>query len=271
MKALIVEDIIKTSNLIKNRVYAVSDQFSIIDQAYTLQQAQEFIHKNIYDIVFWDVNMPGGTSFDLLKILARENTITFENIFITGEKESEFIINALKFSAIDYLYKPVDDISLKEAVEKAIEKKSKTKDNEQIEMLLKRLSSQNIADENKKVAFNLIKGNTVFIALDEISYLEADGVVTNIILNDNTILHANKNLGFYKSFLMEDDNYFLISHSILANVKEVYTYDAKNLQVTFKNKNKATVSRRRAKEFKEYMQQYTPSKSLIERIKNLFE
>ncbi|MBK8829236.1 MAG: response regulator [Saprospiraceae bacterium] len=271
MKALIVEDIKKTSDLIKNRINAVYNQFSNIDQAYTLQKAQELIFLDNYDIVFWDVNMPGGTSFDLLKVLARENKINFENIFITGEKESEFIINALKFSAIDYLYKPVDDKDLQDAIEKAIEKKSKSKDNFQIDMLLKKLKSEDITDEDKKVAFNLIKGNTVFISLSEISYFEADGVVTNIILNDNTLLHANKNLGFYKSFLMNEENYFLISHSVLANVKEVFNFDSKSLEVTFKNKMKATVSRRRAKEFKEYMQNYSPSGSLFERIKRLFK
>ena len=75
MKALIVEDIKKTSDLIKNRINAVYNQFSNIDQAYTLQKAQELIFLDNYDIVFWDVNMPGGTSFDLLKVLARENKI----------------------------------------------------------------------------------------------------------------------------------------------------------------------------------------------------
>lgn len=60
-------------------------------------------------ISFFGRKMPKGTSFDLLKKLSLDNKITFESIFVTGEKESTYVINALKFSAIDYLYKPLDD------------------------------------------------------------------------------------------------------------------------------------------------------------------
>lgn len=268
MKALIVEDIQKTSDLIKNRIGVITDEINECDQAFTLQEAHELINRNNYDIVFWDVNMPNGTSFDLLKRLASENLINFESIFITGEKESEYIINALKFSAIDYLYKPVDDIELKEAIKKALEKRLKSKDNEQIDLLLDLLSKKELS--NKRVAFNLIKGNTVFININEITYLEADGIITKIHLNDKTVLNANKNLGYYKSFLLEENNFFLISHSVIANVSEVLSFNNKTLEVEFKNKSKIFASRRKAKDFKDYMSSSSNSIGLIERLMSIF-
>ena len=135
------------------------------------------------------------------KKLSLENKITFESIFVTGEKESTYVINALKFSAIDYLYKPLDDDELMVATNKAIEKRLKSKSNQQIDFLLQMLSTSK--NESQKVAFNLIKGTTVVIELDHIVMLEADGVITDIYLNDQTILHACKNLGFYKIEITE--------------------------------------------------------------------
>lgn len=269
MKALIVEDIPKTSDLIKNRIIHVSKEIITCDQAYNLTEAHEMITTHEYDIVFWDVNMPNGTSFDLLKTLALENKITFESIFITGEKESEYIIHALKFSAIDYLYKPVDDTELDEAIKKATEKRKKSKDNEQMDLLLDILSKKE--NDQKRVAFNLMKGNTVFINLDDITYLEADGVISKIHLNNNTVLNANKNLGYYKSFLLEENNFFLISHSVIANTKEILVFNKKSLEIEFKNRSKVTVSRRRAKEFRDYMADNSDPVNLLDKILSLFK
>lgn len=264
MKVLIVEDIMATSNLIKNRIEILIPDIKEIQQAYTLEDAENKILSGNFDIIFWDVNMPKGTSFDLLKKLSLVNKITFESIFITGEKESTFVINALKFSAIDYLYKPLDDGELLVATNKAIDKRLKSKSDQQIDFLLEMLSSSR--KESQKVAFNLIKGTTVFIELDHIVMLEADGVITDIHLNDLTILHASKNLGFYKSFLLEKDNFFQVSHAVIANVKEVASFDNKNLKINFKNGTSSSVSRRRAKEFKDFLNRYDPKSGLLNKI-----
>lgn len=269
MKVLIVEDIIATSNLIKNRIETLIPDIKELQQSFTLEDAENKILSGNFDIIFWDVNMPKGTSFDLLKKLFLGNKITFESIFITGEKESTYVINALKFSAIDYLYKPLDDDELMVATNKAIDKRLKSKSNQQIDFLLQMLSTSN--NESQKVAFNLIKGTTVFIELDHIVMLEADGVITDIHLNDQTTLHANKNLGFYKSFLLEKNNFFQVSHAVIANVKEVAAFDNKNLILKFKNGVTTSVSRRRAKEFKDFLNRYDPKSGLINRILNLFK
>lgn len=269
MNALIVEDIVTTANLIKNRVESLVPEINLIHMAFSLEEAENMIFLNNYDIVFWDVNMPRGTSFDLLKKLSLVKKINFESIFITGEKESDYVINALKFSAIDYLYKPLDDEELVLAVNKAIEKKIKSQDNKQVDLLLQLLSQSE--NQSQKVAFSLIKGNTVFIDLDKIVMLEADGVISKIHLDDKTILHASKNLGFYKSFLLERDFFFQVSHSVIANVKEVKSFDNKNLIIYFKNNTFTSVSRRRAKEFKDFLQGYDPKSKLLNKILAFFK
>lgn len=269
MKSLIVEDVLSTSNLIKNRITVLISEITSIDQAFTLTEAEKLILNFNYDIIFWDVNLPKGTSFDLLKQLSLKDLITFESIFITGEKESEYVINALKFSAIDYLLKPLDDDELIRSVKKAIEKRKKNIDRKQIELLIETLSDSN--DFNSKIAFNLIKGNIEYVHLGDIIMLEADGVITIIHLKDKSMLHATKNLGFYKSFLTNEVSFYQVSHSAIVNLKAIQNVDLKNLIIYFVNGCSTKISRRRAKEFKEYFKNYKPSVGIVEKILKLFK
>lgn len=101
--------------------------------------------------------------------------------------------------------------------------------------------------------------------------MKLTGAITDIHLNDHTILHACKNLGFYKSFLLEKDNFFQISHAVIANVKEVAAFDNKNLIIKFKNGTSTSVSRRRAKEFKDFLNTYDPKSNLLNRILSFFK
>jgi len=269
MTALIVEDIRSTSDLIKQRIILLTDKISIIDQAFTTQEAYQKIINFSYDIVFWDINMSSGTSFDILKKLSEENKINFESIFITGQKESDLIINALKFSAIDYLFKPIDDSQLIESIEKAVfRRESKTEFNQYVTFM----SNLDNYNSNTSMAFSLIKGSVVFLEINNITFLEAEGVVTKIYLNDLSTLYANKNLGFYKPILSKEKGFFLASHSAIVNMNHIEKFDSKSFLITFQNKLNVSVSRRRVKEFKTQMIKFKSQDSflskLINRIKN---
>lgn len=249
MKALIVEDIIATSNLIKSRIKAVHPAMLILDQAFELEKAYQLITKNTYDLVFLDIQMPKGTTFDLLKKLASKAEIDFEIIFITGQKESEFIMNAIKFSAIDYLYKPLEDSALRLAIDKAKQKIEKRKYNSQIELLLE-LIDPTVLQSKNRIAIHLSKGNIKFFNIEDIAYLSADGVVTKLVMMDNIEHTATKNLGYYKSFLIAQFDFQPISHSTLVNMNQVESYAHSNLTVSLKNGTLLKASRRGGKEFK---------------------
>ena len=75
--ALIVEDVKETSDYIYQRVSMLCPAIVKIDQALTLSEAEEFIESNRYDIVFLDIQMQTGTSFDLLKRLSDKGGINF--------------------------------------------------------------------------------------------------------------------------------------------------------------------------------------------------
>ncbi|MBA3679836.1 MAG: response regulator transcription factor [Bacteroidetes bacterium] len=114
LRAIIVDDIdsIRTKNiaLIKENCPNVA----IIAEANSVESGVEAIKKYLPDLVFLDVEMPDGNGFDLLQHL---KPITFKVIFITGFQD--FATKAFRFSAIDYLLKPIDPIDLIQAVKKA--------------------------------------------------------------------------------------------------------------------------------------------------------
>jgi two-component system LytT family response regulator len=116
LRAVVIDDIdsirIKNIGVIKSSC----PNIAIIGQANSVESGVNLIKQIVPDIVFLDVEMPDGTGFDLLQKL---KPINFKVIFITGYED--FAIRAFRFSAIDYLLKPLDPNDLIEAVSKAEE------------------------------------------------------------------------------------------------------------------------------------------------------
>ncbi|MGC4041560.1 MAG: LytTR family DNA-binding domain-containing protein [Flavobacterium sp.] len=120
LRAVVIDDVdsIRTKNV--EIIKSNCPNIAIIGQANSVESGVSLIRQIVPDIVFLDVEMPDGTGFDLLQKL---KPINFKVIFITGYED--FAIRAFRFSAIDYLLKPLDPADLTEAVNKAEEALSK--------------------------------------------------------------------------------------------------------------------------------------------------
>ncbi len=254
IKALIVEDIADTSNYIKQRIEKLCPSILPPDQAFSLEEAFEMIQPGNYEVVFLDIQLQKGTGFDLLLKLSENGKIDFEIIFITGESAKEHTLRAIKYSAIDFLYKPLDDAELVIAVNKAIEKIKNTYFNKQIKLLLDRIGNEKVS-KNNNIAFHLHNGVIEFVNVKEIKYLQADGVVSYVYLEDGSKLTITKNLGYYKDMLITDYNFHLISNSLLVNNEFIHRYNHHDLLLTLKDGTKLFASKRFGKEFKNSINQ----------------
>jgi len=250
--ALIVEDVKETSDYIYRRVSLLCPSIAEIDQALTLSEAENLIENNSYDILFLDIQMQTGTGFDLLKRLSDKGEINFEIIFITGESDKEHVLRAIKFSAIDFLYKPLDDSELVVAVNRALEKRKKQELNHQVKLLLQQID-EHFAAKPDKIAFHLHSGILQMIPVDELKYIEADGVVSKVYLQSGETIKVNRNLGYYKDLLLLEYNFVSLSNSILLNRDYIKRYNHQTLKVTLTDDTELPVSRRRAKELKELL------------------
>ncbi|MCU4157443.1 response regulator transcription factor [Carboxylicivirga sp. A043] len=270
VSALIVEDVPDTSDYIRQRVELLFPQIQPIQQAYDIESAYELIKQQIVNVVFLDIQLTTGTGFDLLRRLMDENLIDFEIIFITGESAKEYTLKAIKFSAIDFLYKPLDDAELTQAVNKALVKINRKAYNQQIRLLLERVGVTQGAVSNK-MAFHLHSGIIEFVAISDIIYLQADGVITYVFLSGDQRLTATRNIGFYKEMLVSDYNFHSISNGLLVNQDYIKKYNHRELTVELVDGTCLYASKRFGKEFKDsFNSSDSRIKSFAQSFKKLF-
>jgi two-component system LytT family response regulator len=185
--------------------------------------------------------MPAGSGFDLLRKFEK---INFKIIFVTAH--SHYAIKAIRFSAVDYLLKPIDTDDLIAAVKKAGEDKS-TNHHAHYKGLLENLQDINI----KKLAIP-IKDGFAFLAPEEIIRLQADGTYTHIYTNSEKYT-GTKNIKEYEQ-LLSDKNFFRSHNSHLINlihVKKFSRLDGYFVQMS--DSSMAEISRRKKEEFIELM------------------
>lgn len=207
----------------------------VVGTAGTVAEAQNLIEKHNPNVVFLDIQMSNETGFDLLE---KYEQVHFEVLFITAY--SEYALQAIKFSAIDYILKPIDIDELQTAVEKV---KNKVDANslfhENIQVLLQNLNTS--SDKNNKLAIPTNDG-MVFLKLKDIFYFEGktNHTLVHTRFNENHL--ANKTLKEYESIL-SDHNFLRIHKSFLINMDEIKEYmQGDEGYVVMKNNDKLIVS-----------------------------
>jgi two-component system, LytTR family, response regulator len=214
MKAVIIDDEKRTRELIAKLIESFElgiETFPIGENVTSGLKAIEDIHP---DIVFLDIQMPDGTGFDLLKMIPQKN---FEVIFITAHEE--FAIKAIKFSALDYILKPIDPEELKKSIEKAIESIDHKREDTQFEAL-----QQNIQPSQKRRLVLKTQESVHVVDLDKIIRCEADRNYTSFYLIDHKKILVSKTLKDYET-LLTGHNFLRVQQSHLVNLDYVDRYD----------------------------------------------
>lgn len=167
------------------------------------------------DLVFLDVQMPHKSGFNLLEELGEFH---FEVIFVTAF--DRYAIKAIKFSALDYLLKPIDIDDLQKAVQKAKERIEQNSSRNSYVSLLKNIKHPSQAIE--KLAIPSFDG-VLFEPVDNIIYCEADRNYTSLTMKDNRKIIVSKTLKDFENML-SDSGFFRIHHAYLINMKHVKKY-----------------------------------------------
>src|SRR5450432_1000231 len=196
------------------------------------------------DLVFLDIRMPGKSGFDLLAELSEKN---FEVIFVTAH--NEYLLQALQFSAVDYLMKPVDEDRLTEAVQRVRQRQNMGKGNGHTETLLHNINKAGSPLEMRLVLPTL-KGFTI-VKLEEIVYCEAQRSYTIFRLTNNKAIVISKPLFDYDR-LLSDTIFLRIHKSFLINLLHVKEYiRGEGGTVVMTNGMEIEVSRRKKELFLE--------------------
>lgn len=214
----------------------------VVGTAGTVAQAQELIEKYNPNVVFLDIQMSNETGFDLLE---KYEQVNFEVLFITAY--SDYALKAIKFSAIDYILKPIDIDELQNAVDKVKEKVgNELLFPENIQTLLQNLKSS--SEENLKLAIPTDDG-MIFLKLNDIFYFEGKNNHTLVHTRFNENHMAIKSLKEYESML-SDHNFFRIHKSFLINMDEIKNYkQGEDGCVVMKNNDVLMVSEKKRSAF----------------------
>lgn len=216
-KVLIIDDENRTRSLIAKMIDSFGFDVDTIPEGENVQSGIKAIEKHNPDIVFLDIQMPDGTGFDVIRSIGNKN---FEVIFITAHEE--FAIKAIKFSALDYLLKPVDASELKAALEKALELVDSEKNNGQFDAL-----HSNIQSNEKRRLVLKTQESVHVVDLEQIIRCEADRNYTSFFLKDNKKILVSKTLKEYET-LLAAHNFLRVQQSHLINIDYVDRYDKKN-------------------------------------------
>ena len=166
------------------------------------------------DLIFLDIEMPGGSGFTLLENLPR---IDFEVIFVTAY--DYYGIKAIKFSALDYLLKPVDTKELITAVEKAKDKILQKEENLRLRNMLENTHRSNA---DKMLALSMTD-KVEFIEVATIVRCESDGNYTAFHLKNGEKLLISKTLKDYDE-LLSPYGFLRVHQSHLINLKEIKSF-----------------------------------------------
>ncbi len=236
IKAVIIDDEINNQELISNLLKSYTENVQVVGLANSVESAYQAINEHHPDLIFLDIQMPDGTGFDLLK---KFDKINFKIIFVTAHQE--FAIEAFKYSALDYLLKPLSPANLLAAVKKAEE----TMGSDELNMKLKILLN-NIAEpiKNKKKIVLKTMERIYSVDLDDIIRFESDGGYTKVYLTDGKRIMVSKTMKEYDDLLL-DAGFLRVHHSHLINMNHLFCFEKAEGHVVMKDDSIVPVSNRK--------------------------
>lgn len=239
LTAVIVEDEIKTRTVFKKLLNINCPEIEIIGEAGNINDGYNLIIQKNPQVVFLDIEMPGGNGFELF---AKFETIFFETVFVSSY--GHFAFRALRLSALDYLLKPVmieDLVTLVDRIKKAIDLRESA--------LKYKALQQNLThpEEEKKI---LLRSHTKseLVNLKDIRYLSSDQNYTTFHLQGVERLVISKTLKEFEETLCDHDksSFFRIHKTFIVNLDYVKEIErGEESFVVLNDKTRLEVSRRK--------------------------
>lgn len=243
MDAIIIDDELSGREVLKKLLEIHCPGVHILSTVNSAATALVAIKQEKPQLIFLDIQMPGSSGFDLLNQIEK---IDFEIIFITAH--DAYAIKAFKYSAVDYLLKPVKVSELIDAVERAAERIEASQGNGNIKFMLKKVNPDKKTFSNNKILLPAL-GEYNVIEIAEIAYCKSESNYTRFVFLNGKHLVVSKTLKEFETILAEN-NFFRIHRSYIINLNCVAKYvKGKGGEVIMKDGTVLEVSRERKEQF----------------------
>lgn len=238
IKSIIVDDEKHGRENLSGILKQYCPEVMVLGEADSVESAIPLIKTYYPDLVFLDIEMPRATGFQLLEHF---NDFNFEVIFVTAY--DSYAIKAIRFSAADYILKPINYNELQSAVKKVAQRIQLKEENERVKQLYRNIHQP----QNPRIGLPTAD-RIEFIEVDKIIRCQGEGNYTNFYFEENKHLLVAKTLVEFED-LLQEYSFIRVHKTHLVNLKHVVAYvktDGGTLQLS--NGNYVPVSRRR-KEF----------------------
>lgn len=216
ISAIIVDDLENARNGLARIVEQNCPDVRILGKASTAEEAKEMIRRLSPALVFLDIKMPNKNGFQMLEEI---DVIDFDVIFTTAYHE--FAIKAFRFSALDYLTKPISPKLLIEAVDRFKKKQNDEQKQQRFEVLFE--NTNNNINSYSRIAIPTLTGLTM-LNISNLIYCKGDGNYTNLyLLNNKKPILSSKTLKYYED-LLPTSIFFRAHKSSLLNLNLVKQY-----------------------------------------------
>lgn len=215
IRALLVDDSPGSLRTLRNLLGRYCPQIEIVGEALSAHEGYEQMLIHDPNLLFLDIEMPGGSGFDLLEMAVGRS---FEVIFITAF--DHYALEAIRHCALDYVLKPVGHLRLVEAVDRAEDRLNEQGINNRFVHLLEKIPRSDSSIE--RLSLPQING-FLFIPVNDVLYCLADGIYSKVLLKDKRELLTTRRLKELEDTL-EVRGFFRIHRSILVNLHCVEEY-----------------------------------------------
>lgn len=241
LTCIIVDDEPKLRTVLETKLNESFPQVKILGLAENASIGYDMIKRSNPDLVFLDIAMPGETGLELLD---RFDIIEFEIIFVTGYQE--YILEAMRISAVDYLLKPIRTEDLGQAINKAEQRKRNKETVKRYEVLKYNLNQETL--QQAKVTIPSSEGYD-FVKVADIIRCEGWQKYTRIFLTNGELLLSSYNIGIFKNML-ESYQFYYCHKSHLINTEHIKKY-YKTGRVIMSDNSEVPISRRKKEKFLE--------------------
>lgn len=229
IKAVIIDDIPEAITVLKADLENYCVNIEVIGSAEGVVTGAKLIKELQPDLVFLDIQMKDGTGFDLLEIL---NEVNFKLIFTTAS--DEYAVKAFKFSAVDYLLKPIDPDELMDAVSRV---EGQDKPAQRIDLLRENFVKA------KRIALNTLEKIHI-VNVEEILRCESNINYTMFYFTDNSKLLVTKTLKEFDN-LLSGHNFIRVHQSHLINTNFIKEFLKSDGVIVMRDGTKVPVSTRK--------------------------
>jgi two-component system LytT family response regulator len=235
MRAIIVDDEKNGRENLAGMLKTHCQWIELAGSAASVSEAVELIHSVAPDLVFLDIEMPGANGFQLLEHFIE---FRFEVIFVTAH--DQYAIQAIRFSAADYILKPIDPLELKSAVEKVAGRVSRKNEDHRLRELHRNL----FTSSTPRIGLPT-DGKVEFTEAGKIVRCQGESNYTHIWFESGRHLLVAKTLAEFEE-LLAGFGFFRVHKSHLVNLGYILSLkNGSNAYLILKTGEEIPVSRRR--------------------------